>query len=129
MSARKIDRSPAAWRPAAAVACGLLAATALLAACGGAGGPLEVSVGQLREKPDVYVGDEVSVSGSIVRGRVRGEPSFLLIDDQGRTILLEPRGRASAAAGGEVTVEGVFVLDLGGRPVLRIEAAEPPAPE
>lgn len=52
----------------------------------------------------------------------------MLIDDQGRTILLEPRGRASAAVGGQVAVEGVFVLDLGGRPLLRIEAAEPLAP-
>ena len=96
----------------------------VLASCGGASGPLEVPIANLREKPNVYVGDEISAEGRIAKARIAGEPSYVLQNDGGEAVLVEPRNLASRAAGREVRVEGVFVIDLGGRPLLKIEALD-----
>lgn len=116
-------------RPSSAVAAALLLTTVVLASCGGARGPLEVPVAQLREKPDVYVGDEISSTGRIAKAQIAGEPTYVLEDDRGEAILVEPRSQASRAVGKEVTVEGRFAIDLGGRPLLKIEGIDPAGEE
>lgn len=128
MRTKEIDRRPRRRRPSAVAAASLLTAV-VLASCGGAGGPLEVSVAQLREKPDVYVGDEISSTGRIAKVQIAGQPAYVLEDGQGEAILVEPRSKASRAVGEEVRVGGVFVVDLGGRPLLRVEMIDPAGTE
>lgn len=121
MSARSRRRRPSP-RPRAAAAGGSLLALAL-ASCGGADGPLEVPIANLREKPDVYVGDEISVVGEVAKGPAAGR--YVLRDDDGEVIFVEPPSLVSRKVGEQVTAEGIFVIDLGGRPLLNVEAVDP----
>ena len=96
---------------------------AALGSCGG-GGPLEVSVGRLVEKPDVYVGDEITTSGVLAASRAGGRPAYTLTDGDD-AVAVEPARKVARLVGQSVRVQATFVIDLGGRPVLRIASIEP----
>lgn len=88
----------------------------LAAGCGSAG-PLQVSIADVVQKPDVYVGDRITTAGVARKLGGRRDP-YVLVDSVGNKLALSPPRLAAPHIGESVTVTGTFVRDLGGTPLL-----------
>lgn len=107
-----------------ALAAGVVLAIAIAGCGGGDSGSLQVSIADVLQKPDVYVQDRITTSGRVVR-LSGGRNAYGLKDDSGNTIALSPSRLAATRAGREASVSGVFVLDLGTRPLIEAVSIRP----
>lgn len=86
-----------------------------IAACGRNSGSLQV-YRRRGAKARRYVQDRIATSGRVVR--LGGRNAYVVRDPAGKAIRLSPARLAAPRAGAEVTVSGVFVLDLGTRSLI-----------
>lgn len=102
----------------------LTAATLLSAGCGS--GATNVTLGQLAESQQTYVGQQVQTRG-IVRHEQNpdGTPYFVLADPHGMLVGLEPAGAARRFEGRLVQVSGLFEVQPGFGRVIHITSIAP----
>lgn len=101
----------------AALAAGMLS-------CGGDPGPLQVSIADVVQRPDVYVLDRITTSGTVVNEKGR-RSAYALTDGNGNRLLVTPASLVKDRVGKPVTATGVFVRDLGVTPTLNATAIRP----
>jgi len=91
-----------------------------LVGCGSPARSRQVSIAQVVEQPDVYVGYRITISGVVKRLGARNN-GYAIGDISGDTIRLRSPSRP-LHEGESITATGTFVLDLGSRPVLEVAA-------
>ena len=107
--------APVSPRATAAIA---VLAAGTLGSCGG-NPPLQVPITDLVHKPDVYVLDRITTSGTVVKEGAQSD-SYALTDGEGNRLQLHPTSVIEGHAGRVVTVTGTFVRDLGSIPTVRV---------
>jgi len=89
----------------------LVVAAFLADACGGSTGPKRVDLSQLVFQDQAFSGQQVLVQGRVREYRdPQGVLHFILADDHGNRLDLQPVASAQAWFGKQVEVRGVFRL-------------------